>query len=95
MIEYPNFIEKYKDYTDEQLDEEFHYNIDEIVIAKAIIGNVISEDEIADTDKFEDIPYNYTIVDTEDAESIRDILYDVIFEEFQEHVLLFWSDLHQ
>ena len=86
MIEYPNFIEKYKDYTDEQLDKEFHYNIDEIVIAKAIISNAISEDEIADIDKFEDIPGNYMIVDTADAESVRDALYDVIIEEFQEEV---------
>ena len=85
MIEYSNFIEKYKDFNDRQLEDEFE-NRHEAILARAILDQLLDEDALKGYDTLDELFDTYTVIDINDYSDMSDVLYELILETFNNEV---------
>ena len=85
MIEYSNFIEKYKDFNDRQLEDEFE-NRHEAILARAILDQLLDEDALKGYDTLDELFNTYTVIDINDYSDMSDVLYELILETFNNEV---------
>ena len=85
MIEYSNFIEKYKDFNDRQLEDEFE-NRHEAILARAILDQLLDEDALKGYDTLDEVFDTYTVIDINDYSDMSDVLYELILETFNNEV---------
>ena len=85
MIEYSNFIEKYKDFNDRQLEDEFE-NRHEAILARAILDQLLDEDALKGYDTLDELFDTYTVIDINNYSDMSDVLYELILETFNNEV---------
>ena len=85
MIEYSNFIEKYKDFNDKQLEDEF-ITRHEAILTRAILDQVLDEDALKGYDTLDEVFDTYTVIDINDYSDMSDVLYELILETFNNEV---------
>ena len=85
MIEYSNFIEKYKDFNDRQLEDEFEHR-HEAILARAILDQLLDEDALKGYDTLDELFNTYTVIDINDYSDMSDVLYELILETFNNEV---------